>query len=79
MSRHLSNGAKYALANGLLAQRSVILTRVQCLSDAPKLSKAQIEEKVIDILKNFDRVKENPAKPQVRLQTPRHFNLWNID
>ena len=61
----LSNGTKYAMANGLLAQRSVILSRVQCLSDAPKFSKAQIEEKVLEILKNFDRVKENPAKPQV--------------
>ena len=25
----------------------------------------QIEEKVLEILKNFDRVKENPAKPTV--------------
>ena len=34
-----------------------------------KFTKAQVEEKVLDILKNFDRVKENPAKPQVTLDS----------
>ena len=32
-------------------------------------SQAQIEDKVLEILRNFDRVKENPAKPQVTLQS----------
>lgn len=32
-----------------------------------KFSKSQVEEKVLDLLKNFDRVKENPAKPQVKI------------
>ena len=38
-------------------------------SEAGQQSQAQIEDKVLDILRNFDRVKENPAKPQVTLQS----------
>ena len=30
-----------------------------------KFTHAQVQEKVMDILANFDRVKENPAKPTV--------------
>lgn len=30
-----------------------------------KFTQAQVQEKVMDILANFDRVKENPAKPTV--------------
>jgi hypothetical protein len=35
-------------------------------SSGEKLQKNQIEEKVLEILRNFDRVKENPAKPKVK-------------
>lgn len=30
-----------------------------------KFSPEQIEAKVLEVLKNFDRIKENPAKPEV--------------
>ena len=36
---------------------------------ASKLTKQQVEERVLTILRNFDRVKENPAKPQVTLES----------
>ena len=31
-----------------------------------KFTPSQIQEKVLEIIKNFDRVKENPNKPEVR-------------
>lgn len=34
-----------------------------------KFNKQQIEDKVLSILRNFDRVKENPAKPQVTMES----------
>lgn len=38
---------------------------IRMYSSDAKLNKTQVEERVLDILKNFDRVKENPAKPEV--------------
>ncbi len=38
-------------------------------SNAGQHTQAQIEEKVLEILRGFDRVKENPSKPQVTLQS----------
>lgn len=40
---------------------------IRAYSSEEKLSKSQIEEKVLELLRNFDRVKENPAKPQVEI------------
>lgn len=37
-------------------------------SSEVKFTPAQVEEKIMDILTNFDRVKENPAKPNVNIQ-----------
>ena len=39
------------------------------ISGEEKLNKSQIEEKVLEIVRNFDRVKENPAKPKVTLES----------
>ena len=46
-----------------------------------KYSQAQLEEKVLDILKNFDRIKENPNKLQVTLQSPlsKELGLDSLD
>ena len=35
------------------------------LYSSEKFTPTQIEEKVLDIIKNFDRIKENPAKLEV--------------
>lgn len=40
-------------------------TQTRAYASHEKLDKSQVEEKVLDIIRNFDRVKENPAKPQV--------------
>lgn len=41
------------------------ISGIRSLSDQ-KLEKNQIDEKILDIIRNFDRVKENPANPQVK-------------
>ena len=38
-------------------------------SSSEKFTPNQVEAKVLEIIKNFDRVKENPAKPQVKFGT----------
>ena len=48
---------KYSLASQLNISR---------FYSSEKFTPSQIEEKVLEIIKNFDRVKENPAKPQVK-------------
>jgi len=53
----------FAFVNAINKQTSF----VRCYASDSKLNKEQVEEKVLDILRNFDRVKENPAKPQVFL------------
>lgn len=45
------------------------ISGIRSFSDQVKLDKSQIEEKILEIIKNFDRVKENPANPQVNLFT----------
>lgn len=56
--------------NGTSLLKSVIdsssnKSLVRYYSSDNKLNKTQIEERVLDILKNFDRIKENPNKPTV--------------
>lgn len=40
-----------------------------------KLDKAKIEEKVLEVLRNFDRIKENPDKPKVVITADFYLNL----
>ncbi len=76
LARPLSSMAmRYNLinANQLLKSNSFVFMNtlnkqtsfVRCYASDSNLNKEQIEEKVLDILRNFDRVKENPSKPQV--------------
>jgi hypothetical protein len=44
-------------------------------SEGGELTKNQIEEKVLQILSNFDRIKENPAKPQVCEYSEVYFSI----
>ncbi len=48
-----------------LSIKNNLISKYSTASDDEKLSRPQIEQKVLDILRNFDRVKENPAKPNV--------------
>ena len=43
-----------------------LISTINRFYSSEKFTPAQIEEKVLEIIKNFDRVKENPAKPEVR-------------
>ena len=74
-TRALSTLSTRALTSGLTCRVNTTNTH---LAQAPKINlnnirwyssdkftPAQIEDKVLDIIKNFDRIKENPAKPQV--------------
>jgi hypothetical protein len=53
------------VASALFNKKITIVQLTRCYASGEKLEKGQIEEKVLDILQNFDRVKENPAKPKV--------------
>ena len=58
---HISNISKYTLDS---TKTSISMSKRFYSSE--KFTSSQIEEKVLEIIKNFDRVKENPAKPEVR-------------
>ena len=44
---------------------NIINNKVRYYSAEGKYTKDQIEKKVLDVLTNFDRIRENPAKPIV--------------
>lgn len=46
-------------------------------SDGVKLTQNQIEEKVMNILNNFDRIRENPSKPKVHFLLKYNLNNPN--
>jgi hypothetical protein len=58
---HISNISKCTLDS---SKASISMSRRFYSSE--KFTSSQIEEKVLEIIRNFDRVKENPAKPEVR-------------
>ena len=51
----------------LLKSKPVLFGLSKMTYATDKLHKDQIEDKVLEILRNFDRVKENPAKPKVKV------------
>lgn len=50
-------------------QQMLKLASVRTYASDQKLSQAQVEEKVLSLFENFDRIKENPAKPKVTLDS----------
>ena len=54
-------------------QPSLLLNQNRFYASADKEKQAEIEDKVLTIFRNFDRIKESPAKPQVKL-----FYLENL-
>lgn len=67
-SNQLLKSNAFVFVNSINKQTSF----VRCYASDSKLNKEQVEEKVLDILRNFDRVKENPSKPQVSLLVEFH-------
>jgi hypothetical protein len=61
-SNLLRNSQWFKLASSSLTQQQRFYSAT---TSDNKLNKSQIEEKVLDILRNFDRIKENPNKPSV--------------
>jgi hypothetical protein len=64
-ANNLSMASHQNLANALHHNAIASMTARFYSTGGDQLSKNQIEEKVLQILSNFDRIKENPAKPQV--------------
>ena len=50
-------------------QQMLKVASIRMYSSEQKLSQAQVEEKVLNLFENFDRIKENPAKPKVTLDS----------
>jgi hypothetical protein len=67
---HISNISKYTLDS---SKTSISMSKRFYSSE--KFTLSQIQEKVLEIIKNFDRVKENPAKPEVRQYFVENYKL----
>lgn len=56
---------KLAVADQLNRQQQMTVNSKRFYSAEQSSKQAEVEEKVLNIFKNFDRIKENPAKPTV--------------
>lgn len=68
LAKQLTQPARRALATCTPFILSQHMQQRSYSSQKETLTVAQIEKKVLDIIKNFDRVKENPNKPEVNMR-----------
>lgn len=53
----------------LSQQQMLQMPSIRMYSSEQKLTQSDVEQKVLSLFENFDRIKENPAKPKVTLDS----------
>lgn len=74
MSFKIINSTKYTFSKQLLPKIDFVnnklyvgnsISVIRSYVDQVKQNSSQIEDKILEIIRNFDRIKENPANPAV--------------